>query len=380
MALDKFRQVIENRHEYAGNWKSETGGKVCGCICPNVPEEYIYAGGILPVRILPDPKVPQTLAKDHIQANRCAMCLGCLEQGLSGQYDYLDGLVYVQSCLAQSQTFSSWVMHVPLAWNYRMFQPFRQDLPDARKVYVQLLEGFIASFENWLGAPISKESLAKSVAVYRENRQLLKQVYELRKKHPPLISGSDAQMVVLSSLLMDKKEHNELLKQLLQEMKAVQPSGNGDRPRLMLISSGIPPMDFTELVESIGADIVVEDHCIGVRHFWGEDPNDPPMDADPAEAIVRYYHEKKVQCAYQDWSGEKAQLRVSQLAKEFDAEAVIWLAQIFCGTHQWEIPEEIALFEKAGIPILKMQRGRTIPKSRFTEEIEAFLKDVKGEK
>jgi benzoyl-CoA reductase subunit C len=376
--IEKFKQIVENRHEYARNWKSKTGGKVCGCICANVPEEYIYAAGLLPVRVLPDPKTPETQATSHIQSNKCAMCRGCLEQGLRGQYDYIDALMYVQGCLAQSQTFDSWVLHLPLAWSYKMFQPFRQDIPEARELYKELFNDFKSSFEKWLGSPVSKEALAKANAIYRENRLLLKQVYELRKKQPPLISGSDAQNIVLASLVMDKKEHNELLKQLLQELKEKQPSGNNNRPRVMLIGSGVPSSDFIEVVESTGADVVIEDHCIGVRYFYGEDPNDHPANEDPLETIIRYYHDKKVQCIYQDWSGEKFRKRVSDLVKEYNANAVIWLEQVFCGTHQWEIPEDIAMFEKMGIPILRIQRGRTIPKGRVRPEIEAFLKNVKG--
>lgn len=378
MVLEKFKQIVENRHEYAKNWKAKTGGKVCGCICANVPEEYIYAAGILPVRILPDPKTPETQATSHIQSNKCAMCRGCLEQGLRGQYDYIDALMYVQGCLAQSLTFDSWVLHLSLAWSYKMFQPFRQDIPEARELYKELFNDFKSSFEKWLGSPVSKEALAKANTIYRENRLLLKQVYEFRKKHPPLISGSDAQNIVMASLVMDKKEHNELLKQLLQELKEKQPTGNNDHPRVMVIGSGVPSLDFIEIVESTGADVVIEDHCIGVRYFYGEDPNDPPANEDPLETIIGYYHDKKVQCIYQDWSGEKFRKRVTDLAKDYDADAVIWLEQVFCGTHQWEIPEDIAMFEKMGMPILRMQRGRTIPKGRVRPEIETFLKNVKG--
>ncbi len=378
MLMDKFNQVVENPHDYARNWKAKTGGKVCGCICANVPEEFIYAAGILPVRILPDPEVPETLAASHIQSNRCAMCRGCLEQGLRGTYDYVDALMYVQGCLAQSQTFDSWVLHKSLQWSYKMFQPFRQDIPAAKKVYIELFNEFKASFEKWLGAPVSKEALAKSVAIYRENRELLKQVYELRKSHPPLISGSDAQKIVLSSLLMDKKEHNELLKQFLQEIKKQTPSGDATRPRVMLIGSGLPPFDYIELVESAGADIVIEDHCIGARYFWGEDANDPPANADPLDAIITYYHDKKVQCVYQDWDGAKAKKRINQIIKDFDVNAVIWLEQVFCGTHQWEVPEEMVMFEKLGLPALRTQRGRALPQGRLRPEIEAFLKQVKS--
>ena len=51
-ALEQMSQIVENRHDYARQWKSRTGGKVLGYFCTYVPEELVYAAGILPVRIL----------------------------------------------------------------------------------------------------------------------------------------------------------------------------------------------------------------------------------------------------------------------------------------------------------------------------------------
>lgn len=374
MVLDKFKQIVDNPHEYAQKWKSSTGRKVCGCICGNMPEEFIYAAGILPVRIIADPKVTPNLAADHIQANRCAACRGGLELGLNGRYDYIDGLVYAQSCLAQSLTYSSWVMHRPPEYQYRMFRPFRQ-IELAEKVYKDFLEDFKLSLEKWIGSTISTKSLKEAVAIYRENRELMKQVYALRKKHPPLISGSDAQRMVLASMLMDKKEHNDLLRQLLKEMRNQKATGNG-RTRVMIVGSGMSPLDFTELLEKAGADVVIEDHCLGIRYFWGDAANIE----DPMDSVVKYYYENKPQCAYQDWTAEGTMSRLSKVADEYEVEAVIWLAQTFCGTHQWDIPDGIALFEKKGIPILRLERGRSIPKDRFNAEVKTFLDKVKAKK
>ena len=372
MILEKFRQIVDNSHEYALKWKSATGGKVCGCISANVPEELLYAAGVLPVRVIANPHVPPNLASHHIQANRCACCQGCLELGLQGQYDYLDGLVHVQSCLAQSLTFSSWVMHRPPAFTYRMFRPFRQT-EVARKVYSDFLGDFKSSLEKWLGKPISEKSLVDALAVYRENRLLMKQVYELRKKNPPVISGSDAQRMVLASMVMDKKEHNDMTRQLLEELRKKKASGNG-RVRTMIMGSGMSPLDFTELIEKTGGDVIVEDHCLGLRYFWGDDV----AGENPMDALVKYYYDNKPQCAYQDWTGEGTMKRLLSTARAFNVEAVIWLAQIFCGTHQWDIVDGIALFEKEGIPLLKLERGRDIPRERFQTEVKAFFEQVKA--
>jgi hypothetical protein len=38
----------------------------------------------------------------------------------------------------------------------------------------------------------------------------------------------------------------------------------------------------------------------------------------------------------------------------------------------------MALFEKEGIPLLKLERGRDIPRDRFQTEVKAFFEKVKA--
>ena len=49
--FETFRNWRTNRAQYATEWKKRTGGKIIGYFCTYVPEELIYAAGILPVRI-----------------------------------------------------------------------------------------------------------------------------------------------------------------------------------------------------------------------------------------------------------------------------------------------------------------------------------------
>ena len=44
----KFFQWYENRHDYARDWLAKHDGEVVGCFCSYVPEELIYAAGLLP--------------------------------------------------------------------------------------------------------------------------------------------------------------------------------------------------------------------------------------------------------------------------------------------------------------------------------------------
>jgi benzoyl-CoA reductase subunit C len=373
-----FTEVLENRHQYARNWKEANQGKVCGLLSNMVPEEYLYAANVLPVRVLPEPSKAPTLTSLHVQANRCACCHGSLEEGLNGNYNYLDGLVYIQTCIAQSLIFSSWTLHAPTPWHFKMFGPWRE-IPSAEKLYRSYIKEYKQGIENWCGTSISEENLREAASVFSENRSLLSRLYELRKKDPPLIKGSEAQQIVLASMVMDKKEHNELLRQFLKKIENIQePENNGDeRLRVMIVGSGISPMDMMQMLESMNAEVVIEDHCLGLRYFWDKEQSAHMDHGTPEEAIETYYRKRRAKCVYQEWMGDETKLRLKNLVADYKVDAVIWLVQAFCGTWQWIIPEGLSMFENMGVPVLKLERGRILIKGKVKPQLESFLSQVK---
>lgn len=128
--IEMFQEFYENRHEYAKNWKEKTGGMVVGYFCTYVPEEILYAVGILPIRILGSHE-PQNITEPHIFGMYCPFCRDCLAQGLQGRYDYLDGIMISQSCLHIRQAFSSWKIHKPVPFSYYLTMPHNVQSPRA---------------------------------------------------------------------------------------------------------------------------------------------------------------------------------------------------------------------------------------------------------
>ena len=51
-AMAEIHRIVTDHHQVAREWKARNGGKVLGYLNPDIPEELIYAAGILPVRIL----------------------------------------------------------------------------------------------------------------------------------------------------------------------------------------------------------------------------------------------------------------------------------------------------------------------------------------
>ncbi|MFQ6618911.1 MAG: 2-hydroxyacyl-CoA dehydratase, partial [Fidelibacterota bacterium] len=264
----KFKKWSEKRHEYAKNWKKLTGGKVMGYFCTYVPEEILYAAEILPVRILGSHE-PQDVTEPHIFSMFCPFCRDCLAQGLQGKYDYLDGIMMAQSCLHIRQAFTSWQLHIPVDFSYYLNMPHHVQSPRSYQYLTGELNSFKKSIEEWIGKTITDHDLDKGIEIMNTNRRLTKRLYELRKRDNPPITGLDAMYLVLSSQLVDKREHNRVLDSTLQKITRDN-SNSSHSYRLMILGSENDDTGFIKMVESLGALFVVDDHCTGTRYFWNE--------------------------------------------------------------------------------------------------------------
>src|SRR3989337_2366548 len=185
--MEEFRQVIQEPHQYARSWKKRTGQKVVGYLCTYVPEEVLYAAGMLPVRIMGSHET-QDVVEPYIYSMYCPFSRDTLAQGLRGRYNYLDGLVYGHSCTHIRHTYDSWKRHIPIDYCHYVFVPSHVQSPHAQEYMVG--------------------ELAK--------RRLPHQLYELLKADSPPVTGAEVMEIVLASMLMDKREHSALLERFLK--------------------------------------------------------------------------------------------------------------------------------------------------------------------
>lgn len=374
--LKQFNDVWELRHEYAKDWKRRTGGKVAGYMCTYAPEELLYAADILPIRILGGHEAP-TLATPHIFDMWCPFCRDCLNQGLKGKYDYLDGLLEVNACLHMRQAFGAWEIHVPTPWTYYFVMPNAVRSPRARPFLAGELAEFKKALEEWTGKTITDEDIDRGIDIMNTNRRLMKRVYELRKEDNPAITGTEAMTMVWASQLMDKREHNELLKQLLEKL----PKRKLDRDpgvRLMITGSENDDRPFMEMVESIGGTVVIDDHCTGSRYFWDE----VVTNQDRLQAIANRYCDR-VPCPNKDWGTEDCSRvrfpHILELARDYRVQGAILIQQKFCDPHELDIPSLRRYLENNDIPCYFLEFEVTVPVGQFRVRVEAFLEQITAE-
>ncbi len=367
-----FSQWVDNRHNYARSWKERTEGKVVGYLCTYIPEEILYAAGVLPVRILGSHE-PSSLVEPHIFGMFCPFCRDCLAEGLEGRYDYLDGIVLAQSCLHIRQTFWSWQKHVPTEYSYYLYMPHGVQTSGRYEYLTGEFAAFRDSLEKWLGKTLSLDDLDRAIQVYNTNRRLLHQVYQFRKEREPALTGQEAMEIALSSQLVDKEEHNQALEQLLEEL----PVRKLDREvgsRLMIVGSENDDRAFMEMVEqrlTLPATFVIEDHCTGSRYFW----NEVVPHQDRLAALAARYLDRPP-CPSKDWPQHNRFSHLLNLAREYRIEAAILMQQKFCDPHELDMPALTKFLESNGIPIYSLEFDITIPAGQFQTRMEAFLETL----
>ena len=92
-ALEELTELAKTPYNRATrDWK-EKGGKAVGFVCAYIPEEILYAGGILPYRLNPTTCTETSEADGHMSHFNCTFARACLQFALKGVYEFLDGIV-----------------------------------------------------------------------------------------------------------------------------------------------------------------------------------------------------------------------------------------------------------------------------------------------
>ena len=76
--LELYRVWLDRGAEAAAAQRAK-GGKTVGCLGADVPEEYLLAGGLLPIRIAPDPGSDLAYADRYLEA--------CFDPMVRSQFD-----------------------------------------------------------------------------------------------------------------------------------------------------------------------------------------------------------------------------------------------------------------------------------------------------
>jgi benzoyl-CoA reductase/2-hydroxyglutaryl-CoA dehydratase subunit BcrC/BadD/HgdB len=321
---------------------------VIGWFNPYIPEEIIHAAGMLPFEVTGDNEPVQMQgAEAHMHSNSCSKIRTCWQMQLDGQYGFLDGYVSSHMCDQDMRLFEVWKYYNKLPYMDAIYAPRKRD-EVAVQLYLKDLEDFRSRLSQYLICRIPDQHIGHSIQVYNRGRELMQQLYELRKRDRPPLTGAEAVEVSKAAARMPRERFNELMEQLLAE---IQSSGREIKKarRLMLIGNDLHNTTLIAALESADAVVVVDEMDLGMRRAAGQvDTTLPPM-----EALARYYVMGRPVDKH-TWNSDGRIELIGMLAEQYRVDGVVSQNVRFCtypGWDKWDVKKHL---QERDIPILEL--------------------------
>lgn len=281
-ALGACRDLLEDpEFPTVHAWKA-SGGKVLGHFQVYFPEELAHAAGMLPVKVRGAP-VEMRQADSHFGSYLCSILRSSLEVSLDGRLP-LDMFVTHPICDAARNLAGVWARNLPYP-SQILYLP--QNVNSAgsaaylRDEYARLL----GDIESVAGRAVTEGDLRRSVAVFNENRRLLREVYAIKRETPWLLPVDQAYVLVALGAILRREDHNALLRALVPQIRnrTARPQ---DKIRIVLEGGFCeqPPLDLLAVIGQ-SCYVVDDDLLIGLRFLV----RDVEEQGDPLAALADAY-------------------------------------------------------------------------------------------
>ena len=335
---------------HARRWKEAAAGRRVVAYMPiYVPCEIIHAAGMLPLGILGGGENLEVIHGDaYYQSYICRIPRSTLELGVTGKLSFVDGFLFPSICDVIRNLSGIWKLLFPEV--YIRYFDVPQNFADGvgGSYYVRELQELREGLATLGGQPITDDGLRASIALYNENRRLVREVYALRARAPWLTPTSEVYLVMRAGMVMPVEEHSRLLKEYLA---AAQASARPVRDNCRVVLNGVfceqPPLNLIKAIEMSGCYVVDDDFMLVNRWLLDDVPNE----GDPIQALAQaFLHRSAETSAKYQPDPRLMGTYILDAVRDSSAEGVIFAAPSFCDPALLERPMLEKRLEEAGIP------------------------------
>ncbi|MFX1326939.1 MAG: 2-hydroxyacyl-CoA dehydratase subunit D [Promethearchaeota archaeon] len=307
------------------------------------PEEIIIAADMIPVRLFGNPLIGIDRANEHVPPTHCVWARNILEQAIEGFDDEINGVITSHGCDCTNREFDIWLECVKLDFLFFLNAPLKRN-DTALKFFINDIKELITQLEEKFKIKITTKKLTEAIKKMNQIRNLLREISKYRIKN--ILKYSDFHSLVKKVQQIDRDKALEMLKSKLGDLKTQKPNIDENLKKVLLTGSVIDDTDFIKYLENLGFHIIIDDLCIGTKYFW----HTVDETEEPIKAIARYHLNKPIYSTKFP-SYERFEI-VKNLAKEFNVDGIINVAQKFCEPVLYTHPYFKKKFKELEIPYL----------------------------
>jgi benzoyl-CoA reductase subunit C len=350
-------------------WR-ERGGRVLGHFQVYFPEEIAHAAGLLPFKVRGAPIEPAR-ADSRFGSYLCSIVKTSLELALSGRVG-LDLFVTHPICDAARNLAAVWGRNFPYSCQI-LYLPQNAASPSAPAYLRGEYERMQRAVEEVAGHLVTGEALRQSIAVFNQNRALLRELYRMKRETPWLVAAHEAYALTALAGLLPRDEHNGLLREVLPLLER-RSTRSQDRIRVV-IEGGFceqPPLD---LIRAIGDScyVVDDDLMIGLRWIT----SDVPAGADPLADLAAAYLERTSYSPVQHDPRKPKERMLLERIERSGARAAILASAKMCEPGLEEQVAYIHALEQAHVPYFVTEfEENMISFDQLDIQLETFVENI----
>ncbi len=354
------------------SWQA-TGGKVIGYTCVFTPVEIIEAAGLLPFRIRAAGNSETEMADARLSRFNCSFCRACLQLGLDGTYDFLDGLIESNGCDQLRGMFENWQYARPVDFFHYLKAP-HFIAPESLDYYTDELGRFQAAIEEYFGVTTTDEALRDTMERHARIRQKLARLYQLREAARPAVTGAETMALILAGSAMESVKFESLLDGVIEERREheIEPF----RARILLGGSATDEVEFVQMIEEMGGAVVTDTLCFGTRAFW---PQPGIETGPPLRTLAEIYLRQSLCPRMFDQFDDRLHF-LRQAGERASVDGVILVHNKFCDVHGIDNALLRLRLQEGGMPVLCLEKeyGGLADLGRMRTRVQAFLEQIRG--
>jgi len=373
-SLQFFKEAYSARIEQLRDSRDK-GMKVVGTFCLFVPDEIIFAAGADRVILCGGRSNTISVAEEYLPRNICPLIKSSFGAVINGScagdlacphFSMVDAIVAEATCDGKKKMYELLHEYIP---TYVLDLPQKPDSKSSIDYFESELRKFGRFMEGLTDNMITEEALAREIRSGNETRRMLHRLYDLRRQDPPPIRGSDVIKLLQKQYFLSPDAFRTGLTEVCDEVEKITVTGNKDGPRLMISGCPMPAgnMKVSQIIEDMGASIVVEESCTGTRSFW--DLVDEQK--DPWTALAERY--LKIPCSCMTPNQGRID-SIIELAEKFDVDGVVYYTLQSCHGYNIERYKVGKALKEANIPMLAIETDYSdADLEQIRIRVEAFL-------